>query len=320
MKKLFTFFLLAGLAFSMQAQDITNKLSATGNFKVDKNDGTTNLFTLSETGDHLMQLSANTKAFTINNSNGEAIFELDDAYDFADLAKLKIGHADEDWLGSSNFSNLQLQSTFETKLHLVHIGNTFNLISGYKATGSFGAETVLGDNSGMLGMYAYGYDGSDYDYAGGILISTDGTYTSQIPSKIKFLTATNSEAPAVKMIIKNDGKVGVGTETPTSTLDVNGSVGHAVAGGGTDITLDDTHYFYRTYNGSGNITVTLPDVTTCSGRVYIVKHTGGGTSTSTVAAASGQKIDGLDNYVLSTIWEYVTVISDGIAWSIIGQN
>jgi len=320
MKRIFTWLFLALFTVTGFAQnDIINKLGTDANssFNVVKTDDT-NLFKLSIDGDHLMQL-IDDKAFTINNSAGEAIFELDDEYNFSDIAKLKIGHADDDWL-AGNFSNLQLQSTVYTKFHLVHIGNQFNLVAGYRATegGTKTTPAVVGDDNGMLGMYAYGYTGSVYDFAGGILISTDGTYATQVPSKIKFITRTNDAASKTNMIIKGDGKVGIGTETPTSTLEVDGSVTLAYdSGAAATITLDDTHYTYVCARFAG-MAVTLPTAVGITGRIYIIKNIEEGAVT--VGGDGGtETIDGSTSISLAQ-WKYVKVQSTNGAWIIIGQN
>ncbi len=54
-----------------------------------------------------------------------------------------------------------------------------------------------------------------------------------MPTKISFSTAPDSaDTPIERMTIKNNGYVGIGTTTPTSTLTVSGNInvttGHGI--------------------------------------------------------------------------------------------
>ena len=331
MKKLLTFIIAASLALTIQAQDITNTLGTNGNFKVNKNDGTSNLFTLSETDDHILQLSSSTSAFTIKNDAGEAAFEFDDSYNLSDLAMIRIGHAEENWIGGQ-FSHLQLQSAVtDNKFNLVSRGKN-NFINGYYARGDASGPTDVADADVLLTMNAYGYK-SNHVRAAYIEFVVDGTLVSSIPGKIDFATNSSSGTSAVHMSIKSDGTVNIvkvldvdgavdfagdldvaGTVNIATVLDVDGAVnmGYEM---GASITLDDTHYTYATQNSA---TVTLPTAVGIEGRVYIIKLIT--TGSATVATTSGQNIDGATTYSLSAEYKYVKVQSTNAAWIIIGQN
>ncbi len=316
MKKLITFFLMASLAFTIQAQNITNELGASGSFTVDKSGGATNFMTLSSTDDHILQLSASTKSFIINNSGGTPFFKLYDFYDVNDIGKLIIGHNDSDWLGGGNFANFQIQSTFNNSsaINIMQVGTGFPELAGYRA---IAGPAVVTDNVGMLALYGYGYDGSAYSFSAGILLTTDGSYASEVPGKIEFKTATNAASPATRMTIKNDGKVGIGTTTPGSTLDVGGSVSKAVTiNVGDTYTADADDYTIIPQNSSGDITLTLPAPGTCSGRIYVVKHDGN--ADNDINIGSSTTIDGHTTITLDTAWETVTFQSTGSTWIIIG--
>ena len=213
MKKLITLIIVASLALTIQAQDITNTLSATGNFKVNKNDGTTNLFTLSETDDHIMQLSTNKSAFTLKNGAGQAAFEFDDFADITNLAMIRIGHADENW-HSGNFAHLQFQSESNT------YGNTFkligrranNVIAGYYGLGTGSVPKDVEDGNFLLTINGYGYNNSYDRLAASMAFVVDGTPQSDknhVPGKITFETGTATAVPVIRMTIKSDGTVNI---------------------------------------------------------------------------------------------------------------
>ncbi len=106
-------------------------------------------------------------------------------------------------------------------------GPTLNL-QKRRGTISSGAAAQSGDQSGSIWFNAY--DGTEYVNNAAIFAHVDGGLTpGLVPGRLSFRTTTaGDELPSVKMTIKNDGKVGIGTETPSATLDVNGSI--AVSG------------------------------------------------------------------------------------------
>ncbi len=325
MKKLFTLIIVASLALTIQAQDITNTLSTTGDFKVNLNGGT-NLFTISHDDNHILQLNNYQNAFIINNAGGEAAFSFDDSYNIADLAMIRIGHAEDNWLGSQ-FAHLQLQSAgTANKFNLVSRG-TNNFINGYYANGDASGPTNVADDDVLLTLNGIGYYSGTHSTAAYIDFIVDGTPSGPVPGKIDFSTNSSSGTPAVHMSIKSDGTVNIvkeldvdGAADFAGDLDVAGTVNFASVNMayemGASTTLDDTHYLYATQNGA---TVTLPTAVGIEGRVYIIKLITE-TSTASVATTSGQLIDGATTYSLTAQYKYVKVQSTGGAWLIIGQN
>ncbi len=324
MKKLITLLVVASLALTIQAQDITNTLSTTGDFKVNLNGGT-NLFTISHDDNHILQLNNYLNAFIINNAGGEAAFSFDDSYNLADLAAIRIGYADDNWIGSQ-FAHLQLQSaSTENRFNLVSRGTT-NHISGYYANGDADVPTNVVDADVLLTMNAYGYK-SNHIRAAYIEFAVDGDLGTTIPGRIDFATNSSSGVlPTVHMSIKGDGRVNIvkeldvdGAADFAGDLDVAGTVNIASVNMayemGASTTLDDTHYLYATQNGA---TVTLPTAVGIEGRVYIIKLLT--TGAASVATTSGQNIDGATTYSLTAQYKYVKVQSTGGAWLIIGQN
>ena len=308
MKKLISLIIVASLAFTIQAQDITNTLGTDGKFYVNKEGGTPNYLTLNSDGDHILQVSSSTSAFTINNASGEAAFKFDDQFNVSDIAMIKIGHADENWIGGQ-FAHLQLQSAATAnKFNLVSRG-TNNSINGYYARGDASGATNVTDADILLTMNAYGYHNSGHSKAAYIEFVVDGAPSSSVPGKIDFATNSTGGTSAVHMSIKNDGTVNI-----AKVLDVDGAVNMGLDSGGST-TLNNMHYTYSTQNGA---TVTLPTAIGIAGRVYIIKLQT--TGSATVATTSSQNIDGATTYSLSAEWKYVKVQSNGAAWLIIGQN
>lgn len=81
-----------------------------------------------------------------------------------------------------------------------------------------------------------------------------------------------------------------------------------VVGGGAIFICDAT---------AGNFTVTLPDAELYSERTLTFKLISA-TNAVTIEAEVGQTIDGSGSVGLSTQYDFVTVVSDGSDWHIIG--
>ncbi len=110
-------------------------------------------------------------------------------------------------------------------------------------------------------------------------------------------------------------RVGIGTDTPASTHQIEGSKGWAVAAVSSTGNLDETH---NVVLASNTITLTLPAAAGVAGRVYTIKNVG--TGVITVAGNGGENIDGAGSLNLAAQYDYVEIVSDGTQWYVIGQN
>jgi len=111
-------------------------------------------------------------------------------------------------------------------------------------------------------------------------------------------------------------QVGIGTTDPKSTFEVNGSVGQKVNTVSASVTLDDTYGIVICNNGSTAITLTLPNVTLCTGRVYTIKRNASSTANVTIAGT----IDSVTNLILAKAGEAVTLFSNGTEWKVTSTN
>ncbi|SDD23571.1 hypothetical protein [Williamwhitmania taraxaci] len=109
--------------------------------------------------------------------------------------------------------------------------------------------------------------------------------------------------------------IGIGTTGPHSTLHINGSIATGFKARTTPYTASATD---NCINIIASGTITLPTATTIAGRNYTIKNTS--TGNVIVATTNSQTIDGAATYTLSAQYKYVTVISDGSNWLIIGGN
>jgi hypothetical protein len=113
-------------------------------------------------------------------------------------------------------------------------------------------------------------------------------------------------------------QTGIGTTSPNSTLDIRGSLSNNFRSftGNTTAATDHTLAF----TGTSAATLTLPDATTITGRVYVVKNASSNASTLTIATTSSQTIDGLSSWSLTQTNKSITLISNGSNWYAIDES
>ena len=115
-----------------------------------------------------------------------------------------------------------------------------------------------------------------------------------------------------------NAQVGIGTTTPLSTFEVNGSNGQTITIVTSDLTLDATQSIIICNNGIIGKTITLPTAIGSKGRIYTIKRSETSTTNITIATTLSQMIDGEINLVLTQAKESVTLVSDGSDWKVIG--
>lgn len=114
-----------------------------------------------------------------------------------------------------------------------------------------------------------------------------------------------------------NAQVGIGTTTPLSTFEVNGSNGQKVTTVTDNLTLDETHSIVICNNGAVAKTITLPSSVGITGRIYTIKRGEASTADVTIATTSSQMIDGEMDYMLMNAKESVTLVSNGTDWKAI---
>jgi len=81
----------------------------------------------------------------------------------------------------------------------------------------------------------------------------------------------------------------------------------------TNITLNDEIILVNT---TTTVTLTLPDVTTAQGKLFVIKNIN--TGTVTIRPSGAATIDGGPNFILNTKNQSVTIVSDKDNWYIVG--
>jgi hypothetical protein len=113
-------------------------------------------------------------------------------------------------------------------------------------------------------------------------------------------------------------QVGVGTTTPNSMLDVRGSMstGYRTFTGNTAASITDN---ILVFTGTTASTLTLPTAVSIAGRSYQIKNASltGPTPVITVATTAAQTIDGLSSWTLPSLYQTVTLVSNGTNWNVV---
>jgi hypothetical protein len=200
------------------------------------------------------------------------------------------------------------------------------------ARGTLAAPLTVNNGDYLAAISTMNYDGTSYVLSAGLDIFADGAIaTGAIPTRLQFNTMNTAGGYAARLTIKNDGKVGIATAAPSSTLQVDGTVAVGVtmglAGGpiATPVSLanqksyigcspaDNTNNFYQ-----------LPDPATVPGRIYYIRNNSGIFFANIVTAAgnifpgSSNNVAGGNTYTLNPTSAVKTVIciSDGTNWTV----
>lgn len=127
-------------------------------------------------------------------------------------------------------------------------------------------------------------------------------------------------------ISHTNSDVGVGTNAPSSTFDVEGSVSNSIQQlvGPVVYGLTDSDHIILANVSTGNVQINLPSATTCEGRSYRIKTMGPAgqplTSSCTISPVIGESIENETTWLLNQFnSESVLIVSDGSNWWIISQ-
>lgn len=87
-----------------------------------------------------------------------------------------------------------------------------------------------------------------------------------------------------------------------------------------NLTLTSDNDIVLVNASSSSLTIALPSATTVSGKAFTVKKIDSSSNTVTVQPQTGQTIDGSSSKILSVQYEFLTIVSDGSNWHIIGKS
>jgi len=134
----------------------------------------------------------------------------------------------------------------------------------------------------------------------------------------KFKIGTSALETNTRFTIDASGNVGVGTASPASTLDIQGSMGLKVATITVATTLAQTHNVVLC--NTGPYTVTLPAAASNTGKVYYIKNIDAQGDDITLDGNASETIDGDLTFKLDPYKHAVRIVSDGTNWHILEES
>tara|TARA_B100000003_G_scaffold94792_2_gene85037 strand:- start:572 stop:4714 length:4143 start_codon:yes stop_codon:yes gene_type:complete len=161
--------------------------------------------------------------------------------------------------------------------------------SGGTSVGSFTAVTA---NDVLARITFNGADGSEFVQAASIEGVIDGTPGSNdMPGGLVFsTTADGAASPQARMTIKNDGKVGIATANPSSTLHVSGTITDSIGPvrrlgitnhNASTLTLAATHAGHLIREATNGANITVPANVFSAGDMITIFNRSSGDNTIT---------------------------------------
>jgi hypothetical protein len=131
------------------------------------------------------------------------------------------------------------------------------IINWFRARGGVENYTSLVDGDWLGSFQGKGYDGSGWVDAVRLTFAVDGTpSTGIVPGRVQFEIQDTGGTTATRLVIKNNGNVGIGTTTPNYNLVINGTTGNLLQ------VATSTNQGIMVINSNGNVGIgmTTPGV------------------------------------------------------------
>ena len=189
---------------------VTGDLNFTGALRVNGNSGTAGMVLLSNGSSAPTWVATS----TLGISGGSSVWSTSGSNAYYNTGSVGIGTASPEKKFHVEQGDIASYSTGNTTLY------SFGIM-GRRARGTSGSPTVV-QNGDLLGMFlGEGYDGANYQTAGGVMVFTDGTPSSGIvPGRVALTTANSSGVNTERLTVLSNGNVGIGTTTPNYKLSV----------------------------------------------------------------------------------------------------
>lgn len=136
---------------------------------------------------------------------------------------------------------------------------------------------------------------------------------------IHFYTAANTTTTTgtERMTVTSSGNVGIGITAPTSNLHSGGSLAVPINTQSSVYTLNASDHTLLCNASVAGFTVNLPNASSITGRIYVIKKTDVTANAVTIDGAGAQTIDGAATVAITTQWEAVAIQSNTTGWVVI---
>ena len=148
---------------------------------------------------------------------------------------------------SSNSSDIRASAWSTTDAH----SGTITFVKSASATQGTYAATADGEQLGAIQAYGSESGNGISAGAGAIVFSQDGAAASgRIPSRITFYTGSGTANQDERMRIDQEGKVGIGTTAPETSLHVGSTATGSIGATGRPLIVSST--LATTYDGTSS--------------------------------------------------------------------
>ena len=347
MKKLITLFVVASLALTIQAQDITNTPGSGGDFIITSTTGGILIPKMTMTQrDAITGHVAGLMIYQTDNTpgfyyySGSAWATIGSLTGIGDLTDASTANFNV-FLGDNSGTNSTGDSEYNVAIGLnamatnttgkdnsafgyyalnANVVGSDNVAIGFSALSNslasnntaVGERTLFNVTSGSNNTAIGGYTGLGITTGSGNVII--GTNIIGLPSDLENTVIIGSHS-AERIRINGSGYLGINETNPTSTLDVNGSMSLPITTKSANYIATASDY---TIVFTTAATLTLPSAVGIEGRIYIVKNLDD-TNTALVSPDGSETIDGLTvDYQIFT-GGATTFQSDGSNWIAIAE-
>ena len=261
---------------------------------------------------------------------------------------------DVDWTSSAHFLRVEIDTPGPEPIEVMGTSELLSVPYALYAATSGSSNEVDGDVTNELITNVYSSDGFIYIEEGGnshaldlntllldndpmneLITSTDYTASSNELNiteggtlhtvDLSDLEEGDWQESADQTMVSNTTQwVGIGTTTPNSTFQVNGSYSAGITvltGPIFSYQVNQTHQVIICNTTISAVNLTLPAAAACPGRIYVIKKydtNGFAGSPVNISTTDGDLIEQQSSYSMSWILgETITLISDGDNWWII---
>ena len=200
------------------------------------------------------------------------------------------------------------------------LGNTGRGIGG-KFVGLFTGNSLVISINNVYGMIA---EGTSTSTTPTIIYGVHSTATGQGAQDTTYAGYFDATSGLRNYAVYADrgtnffrNSVGIGVNTPLSTLHVNGSQTVKRTGTAVNYNIQSNDYLIAVTNTAAPRTMSLPSaVTMGDGKVYVIKDESGGATANniTINPQGGQTINGAASIIINTNFGVVQLYSNGANW------